>query len=133
MIARDQTPNECEQIYDLLLPYADMPGVRRVLQDAQEVSRLLALYSFRPPQLADRLYDMLWERYRYEIYALYGGHALRRQTDSSYIRLQQLLSALLRVAASRACSEGRLALTPSQIAQGDGLFLRALQNAAGRG
>ena len=50
-------------------------------------------YSFRTPQLADRFADMLEARYRYEIFAIYGPSLLlRRSSDSSYLRLDQLLS-----------------------------------------
>ena len=85
-------------------------------------------YSFRTPQLADRFADMLEARYRYEIFAIYGPSLLlRRSSDSSYLRLDQLLSSLIRVAVLRLCCEGIYSLTSAQIASGDGLLCLALQ------
>ena len=82
----------------------------------------------RTPQLADRFADMLEARYRYEIFAIYGPSLLlRRSSDSSYLRLDQLLSSLIRVAVLRLCCEGIYSLTSAQIASGDGLLCLALQ------
>lgn len=134
MIARElPQADDCQQILALLEPYCQEPGIRPVLADVQEVERLLALYSFRTPQLADRFCDQLHDRYRFEIYALCGEPSARRRTDSSYIRLQQLRSALAHVAASRLCCEGKLNLSPSQLSQSDGLLLLAMKKAMGRG
>lgn len=52
---------------------------------------------------------------------------LRKSSDSSYLRLDQLLSSLIRVAVLRLCCEGIYSLTSSQIASGDGLLYLALQ------
>ncbi|MDO5377469.1 MAG: hypothetical protein Q4G52_03950 [Clostridia bacterium] len=133
MIARYESLTECEQLLDLLSVYAPHPCVAHVFSDIAEVQRLLQLYSFKTPQLADRLCEMLTSRYRYEIYALYGAPLSARQTDSSYLRLEQLLGSLVRVAAMRLACEGELSLTPSQIASSDGLLLRSLKTAMGRG
>ena len=134
MIARDYTPaDDCQQIFALLEPYAQEPCIRPVLSDAQEVERLLELYSFRTPQLAERFCDQLHNRYRFEIYALSGEPSASRRTDSSYIRLQQLLSELAHVAAARLCCEGKLRLSPWQLSQSDGLLLLAMKKAMGRG
>ena len=54
------------QILSLLERYAQEPCIRPVLADAQEVERLLELYSFRTPQLAERFCDQLHNRYRFE-------------------------------------------------------------------
>lgn len=133
LIARHESLTESEQLLDLLLTYAGRPCVDPVLSDIAEVQRLLQLYSFRTPQLADRLCEMLNARYRYEIYALYGAPLRSRQPESSYLRLQQLESSLIRVAAMRLACEGELPLTRSQIASSDGLLLRSLKTAMGRG
>ena len=134
MIARElPQADDCQKILTLLEPYAQEPCIRPVLADVQEVERLLALYSFRTPQLADRFCDQLHDRYRFEIYALCGEPSARRRTDSSYIRLQQLRSALVHVAAARLCCEGRLKLSPSQLSQSDGLLLLSMKKAMGRG
>ena len=134
MIARRIPPeDDCQQILSLLERYAQEPCIRPVLADAQEVERLLELYSFRTPQLADRFCDQLSDRYRFEIYALRGEPSARRRTDSSYIRLQQLLSDLAHDAAARLSCEGKLRLSPTQLAQSDGLLLLAMKKAIGRG
>ena len=134
MIARDYTPaDDCQQIFALLEPYAQEPCIRPVLADAQEVKRLLELYSFHTPQLAERFCDQLHGRYRFEIYALCGEHPASRRTDSSYIRLQQLYSELAHVAAARLCCEGKLRLSTWQLSQSDGLLLLAMKKAMGHG
>lgn len=133
MIAPYESLTDCEQLVELLHAYAAEPCVARVLADIADVQRLLQLYSFKTPQLADRLCEMLASRYRYEIYALYGAPLGARQTDSSYLRLEQLLGSLVRVAALRLACEGKLALSPTKITASDGLLLRSLKTAMGRG
>lgn len=134
LIAQYESLTECEQLIDLLSAYASQPCAAHVFADIAEVQRLLQLYSFRTPQLADRLCEMMTSRYRYEIYALYDGAPYgARQTESSYLRLQQLLGSLVRVAAMRLSCEGELPLSRSQIASSDGLLLRSLKTAMGRG
>lgn len=134
MLARSDALSDCEQIIELLSRYASNLCAAPVLRDIREVQRLLNYYSFRTPQLADRFADQLSARYRYEMFGLYpSSGSPRRQPDSSYLRLQQLLGALVRVAAARLCCEGELSLTPAQISASDGLLLLALQNATGHG
>ena len=85
-------------------------------------------YSFRTPQLADRFIEKLESRYRYEIFAIYGSSLLlRKSSDSSYMRLDQLFSSLIRVAILRLCAEGVYTLSHTQIASGDGLLFLTLQ------
>ena len=104
------------QLFSSLIPVLD------------EINRLMEYYSFKTPQLADRFADLLEGRYRYEIFAIYGPSLLlRKSSDSSYLRLDQLLSSLIRVAVLRLCCEGIYSLTSSQIASGDGLLYLALQ------
>ena len=117
MIARTETHSDRERILALLSPRSTDACVRQVFADIDEINRLMEYYSFRTPQLADRFADMLEARYRYEIFAIYGPSLLlRRSSDSSYLRLDQLL-----------CCEGIYSLTSAQIASGDGLLCLALQ------
>lgn len=101
--------------------------MRQVFADIDEINRLMEYYSFRTPQLADRFADMLEARYRYEIFAIGPSLLLRRNGDGNYLRLDQLLSSLIRVAVLRLCCEGICSLTSAQIASGDGLLCLALQ------
>ena len=128
MIARTETHSDRERILALLSPRSTDACVRQVFADIDEINRLMEYYSFRTPQLADRFADMLEARYRYEIFAIYDPSLLlRRSSDSSYLRLDQLLSSLIRVAVLRLCCEGIYSLTSAQIACGDGLLCLALQ------
>ena len=128
LIARIETHTDRERILALLSPRSTDACVRQVFSDIDEINRLMEYYSFRTPQLADRFADLLEGRYRYEIFAIYGPSLLlRKSSDSSYLRLDQLLSSLIRVAVLRLCCEGIYSLTSSQIASGDGLLYLALQ------
>ena len=128
LIARTETHTDRERILALLSPRSTDACVRQVFSDIDEINRLMEYYSFRTPQLADRFADLLEGRYRYEIFAIYGPSLLlRKSSDSSYLRLDQLLSSLIRVAVLRLCCEGIYSLTSSQIASGDGLLYLALQ------
>ena len=102
MIARTETHTDRERILALLSPRSTDACVRQVFSDIDEINRLMEYYSFRTPQLADRFADLLEGRYRYEIFAIYGPSLLlRKSSDSSYLRLDQLLSSLIRVAVLR--------------------------------
>lgn len=129
MIARNEpqtTP--CEQLLELLEAYRNERCISGVLADISEIRRLLTLYSFRTPQPAERLADQLTEHYRPELLAIYGMTQFsQKRTDSSYLRLEQLLSSLLRVALLRLSHHRLVSLTPSQLAQSDGLLLQTLQ------
>lgn len=130
MIARSETQSDCERMLDLLDVYRTDACAACVFSDIAEIQRLLEYYSFRTPQLADRFADRLSSRYRYEIFAIYGMAELsRRQTDSSYLRLSQLLSSLIRVAVMRLCCEGKLRLSVTQVASSDALLCSLLQKA----
>ena len=105
MIARVDAQTELEQIIDLLERYHSHASAAPVLRDIHEVQRLLDYYSFRTPQLADRLAEQLHARYRYELFGLYGAAgALSPRPESSYLYLQQMLGQLVRIAAARLCS-----------------------------
>ena len=96
MIARTETHTDRERILALLSPRSTDACVRQVFSDIDEINRLMEYYSFRTPQLADRFADLLEGRYRYEIFAIYGPSLLlRKSSDSSYLRLDQLLSSAL--------------------------------------
>lgn len=122
--------SECEQLLEQLSRYDAVVSIKAVLRDAKDILRLLALYSFRSPQRAERLCAELSSRYRKEILFLYGSAVLlRRQSDSCYLRLEQLLPVLIRVAALRLSQEGILSLSHAQLMQSDGMLLRLLQKA----
>ena len=128
MIAQTEICSDRERILALLAAHRSDACVRQLFADLDEINRLMEYYSFRTPQLADRFADLLEGRYRYEIFAIYGPSLLlRKSSDSSYLRLDQLLSSLIRVAVLRLCCEGIYSLTSSQIASGDGLLYLALQ------
>ena len=128
MIARVDAQTELEQIIDLLERYHSHASAAPVLRDIHEVQRLLDYYSFRTPQLADRLAEQLHARYRYELFGLYGATGtLSPRPESSYLYLQQMLGQLVRIAAARLCSEGALTLTREQLTGSDGLLLQALR------
>ena len=96
MIARTETHSDRERILALLSPRSTDACVRQVFADIDEINRLMEYYSCRTPQLAERIADMLEARFRYEIFAIYGPALLqRRSSDSSYLRLDQLLSSLI--------------------------------------
>lgn len=130
MIAADFSSalSECEQMLALLSRCDKSRCAGGVLRDAQEIRRLLSLYSFRTPHRAERLCAELTSRYRGDILALYGNSVLsRRQSDSAYLRLEQLLSLLVRVAALRLAHEGALSLSHAQLTQSDGMLLALLE------
>ncbi len=131
MIAPDASHirSESDRMLSLLSRHERLNTVRGVLRDAREVQRLLALYSFRSPQRAERLCAELSSRYRPDILALYGSGALsRRQSSSVYLRLEQLLSLLLRVAALRLVRAGALSLSVTQLTQSDAMLLHLLES-----
>ncbi len=128
MIAKTEQISDIDRILELLVPHEHDACVTQVFSDISEIQRLLEFYSFKTPQLAERFADHLSSRYRYEIFALYGTAFLsRRQPDSSYLRLEQLLSSLIRVAITRLCCEGIYKLSPTQIISSDGLLYLALK------
>lgn len=128
MIAKTEQISDIDRTLELLSPHAHDACVVHVFSDIEEIQRLLEFYSFKTPQLAERFVDRLSSRYRYEIFALYGTAFLsNRQSDSSYLRLEQLLSSLVRVAVTRLCCEGVYNLSPTQIAASDGLLYLALK------
>ena len=131
MIAKTEICSDRDRILSLLSAHRTDTCVRSVFTDIDEINRLMEYYSFRTPQLADRFIEKLESRYRYEIFAIYGSSLLlRKSSDSSYLRLDQLLSSLIRVAVLRLCAEGVYSLSATQIASGDGLLYLSLQKQA---
>ncbi len=121
--------SECEQALDLLSRHEHAAAVAGVLNDAQAIRRLLRLYSFSKSEAAERLCAEVSSRYRAEILSLFGNSMLlRRQSSSVYLRLEQLLSQLLRVAMLRLCRKGALPFSPTQLMNGDGMLLHLLQS-----
>lgn len=130
MFAQAPAVSECTQMLALLDRFRSVPCVRDVLCDAEEIQRLLALYSFRSPHQADRLAGELSSRYRADILALYGSAgASRRQSENCYLRLEQLSGILVRVAVMRLMQAGMLKLSRSQLMLGDGMLLGVLEKA----
>ncbi len=126
-----RAPHETEQMLALLSRLDTRRHAKDVLADADEIRRLLSLYSFRAPQRAERLCAELSSRYRKEALALYGGSFLLcRQSDSCYLRLEQLLPVLVRVAALRLVHAGALSLSITQLTLGDGMLLHLLEKEA---
>lgn len=121
-------PTECQQMLSLLARYESAANVGCVLADAAQIQRLLTLYSFRSPAPAERLCAEVSSRYRAELLALYGSAALsRRQSESCYLRLEQLLPLLARVAMLRLCRAGALPFSHSQLTLSDGMLLSLLE------
>lgn len=133
MIAPDppRFHHETEPLFSLLSRLDAQQILRGILADADDILRLLSLYSFRSPQRAERLCAELSSRYRAEALSLYGSaFLLRRQSESCYLRLEQLLSVLARVAALRLVRAGTLSLSPTQLTLSDGMLLRLLKKEA---
>lgn len=128
IIPEYQDQSECEQLLSLLDRYADIQSIGCVLADAAQIKRLLSLYSFRAPARAEHLCAEVSSRYRKELLSLYGNAALpRRQSESCYLRLEQQLPLLARVALLRLCKAGVLPFSHSQLTLSDGMLLRLLR------
>lgn len=131
LIAKTEICSDRDRILALLAAHRSDACVRQLFSDIDEIDRLMEYYSFRTPQLADRFIEKLESRYRYEIFAIYGSSLLlRKSSDSCYLRLDQLLSSLIRVAILRLCAEGIYSLSNTQLASGDGLLYLSLQKQA---
>jgi hypothetical protein len=100
-----------------------------ILRDAREIRLLLSRYSFRTPEAAERLCAGISSRYRQEMLSICSGAMLRsRQSSSVYLRLEQLLGQLMRVALLRLSRAGALPLSPTQLMHSDGMLLALLRN-----
>lgn len=130
MIAVNDSPalSECEQSLMLLARLDKREHISSVLRDAQEIRRLLVFYSFRSLQRAEHLYAEISSRYHEDILSLYGSAAYaRRQSSSVYLRLEQQLPLLARIAALRLSRAGVIRLSHSQLMLSDGMLLHLLQ------
>ena len=122
---------ECELMLDLLSRHKSAPLIAGILRDAQDIRRLLHLHSFRKSESAERLCAEISSRYREEILSLSSGSMLlRRQSSSVYLRLEQLLGHLVRVALLRLSREGVLSFSHTQLMHSDGMLLALLMNEA---
>lgn len=130
-VSPSHAQHETEEILALLSRLDTRRCAKEVLDDAGKICRLLSLYSFRSPQQAEHLCTELTSRYRKDALTLYGSaFLLHRQSDSCYLRLEQLLSLLLRAAALRLVCAGCLSLSPMQLTQSDGMLLQLLSKEA---
>lgn len=121
--------SECEQMLELLARQKNARIIDGVLRDAQEIRRLLHLYSFRTSEAAERLCAEISSRYRADILAICSGAMLRsRQSSSVYLRLEQLLGLLVRVALLRLSRAGALSFSQTQLMHSDGMLLHLLKN-----
>ncbi len=124
---------DAERILLLLAPYTRRECASGVFADVAAARRMLARNPFTTPELAERLEAKLHARYRLEIAALYGENGSPvRACDSAWLRLSQLIPALVRVGIARLCLAGAFSLTRGQITGSDGLLLRDLERAIGR-
>jgi len=123
--------HETQEILALISRLDACRCAKEAIDDAERICRLLSLYSFRSTQQAERLCTELTSRYRKDALALYGSaFLLHRQSDSCYLRLEQLLSLVLRAAALRLVRAGNLSLSHIQLTQSDGMLLHLLSKEA---
>ena len=119
---------ECELLLDLLSRHKSAPSIAGILRDTQDIRRLLHLHSFRKSESAERLFSEISSRYRKEILALSSGSVLLcRQSSSVYLRLEQLLGQLVRVALLRLSREGVLPISHTQLMHSDGMLLQLIK------
>lgn len=133
MIAQSQIFNDNREIFALLSAFEGEDRIRAVFEDIRRISILLRHYSFRSFRMPEQLCLSLEEAYRSDLYALYGSRIYPdRQTDSAYLRLEQLQTDLLRVAALRLCTAGRLALSREQLTGSESQLCAALKTQAAK-
>jgi hypothetical protein len=78
--------------------------------------------------MPEQLCRALEESYRSELYTLYGERIYaHKRSDSAYLRLDQLRSDLLRIAALRLCRCGRISLSREQLTGSEALLYAALR------
>lgn len=134
MIARNEHASDCEQIMDMLAVYRNHICTKTVLEDIDRITRMLSYYSFRSTGTADRFCANLLEEYHSDMLSLYGyTGSPQRQSSSSFLRLEQLRSALVRIALMRLSRAGILSLTQTQLTAGEGMLLKYLEAQKGHG
>lgn len=133
MIAQSQLFSDGREIFSLLSAFESEDRIRAVFEDIRRISMLLRHYSFRSFRMPEQLCLSLEEAYRSDLYTLYGGHIpMQKRTDSAYLRLEQLQGDLLRVAALRLCTAGRLTLSREQLTGSEAQLCAALKTQAAK-
>ena len=128
MIAQNDIPGGSKDMLALLSTFESEDRIRAVLEDIRRISSLLRHYSFRSVRMPEQLCRALEEAYRSELYTLYGERIYaHKRSDSAYLRLDQLRSDLLRIAALRLCQCGRLSLSREQLTGSEALLYAALR------
>ena len=116
------------EILTLLSAFTNEDCIRAVLEDIRRISSLLRHYSFRSVRMPEQLCRALEEAYRSELYTLYGERIyVHKRSDSAYLRLDQLRSDLLRIAALRLCRCGRISLSREQLTGSEAFLYAALR------
>ena len=116
------------EILTLLSAFTNEDCIRAVLEDIRRISSLLRHYSFRSVRMPEQLCRALEEAYRSELYTLYGERIYaHKRSDSAYLRLDQLRSDLLRIAALRLCRCGRISLSREQLTGSEAFLYAALR------
>ena len=116
------------EILTLLSAFTNEDCIRAVLEDIRRISSLLRHYSFRSVRMPEQLCRALEESYRSELYTLYGERIYaHKRSDSTYLRLDQLRSDLLRIAALRLCRCRKLTLSREQLTGSEALLCAALR------
>ena len=116
------------EILTLLSAFTNEDCIRAVLEDIRRISSLLRHYSFRSVRMPEQLCRALEESYRSELYTLYGERIYaHKRSDSAYLRLDQLRSDLLRIAALRLCRCGRISLSREQLTGSEAFLYAALR------
>jgi len=131
--AQSHTFTDSGEVFSLLSAFEGEDRIRAVFDDIRRIDMLLRHYSFRSFRMPEQLCLSLEEAYRSELYALYGERAQAgRRMDSTYLRLEQLHSDLLRIAALRLCRSGRLTLSHEQLTGSESLLRAALKSQASK-
>ena len=116
------------EILTLLSAFTNEDCIRAILEDIRRISSLLRHYSFRSVRMPEQLCFALEEAYRSELYTLYGERIYaHKRSDSAYLRLDQLRSDLLRIAALRLCRCGRISLSREQLTGSEAFLYAALR------
>lgn len=128
MLSQSHAFSADSEILTLLSAFTNEDCIRAVLEDIRRISSLLRHYSFRSVRMPEQLCRALEESYRSELYTLYGERIYaHKRSDSAYLRLDQLRSDLLRIAALRLCRCGRISLSREQLTGSEAFLYAALR------
>ena len=134
MISQTHAFSAGNEILTLLSSFTNEDRIRAVLEDIRRISSLLRHYSFRSVRMPEQLCRALEEAYRSELFALYGDRLYaHKHSDSTDLRLDQLRSDLLRIAALRLCRCGWFTLSREQLTGSEALLCAALRAQASKG